>query len=409
MSATATSHVSEAAINALFAVIYRLRDTPPLTPGAAQALREQARQSDAVDTLAETGLKADGDELLTQISRVDAGLDRWFTFGEKPSTYPVNQVAYLLRHSGKRELERAFLAVWRLHFRQDRVGTDAPDPPVRSRRAPEKRPAPPRLREPEARRQAAAPPAAPVQKAAPPPAAAPAPSIEPEPPAPETSAADAAPRIEPQPRIDPRSISRAPEPAARQPAQQPRHDPQPDFHSAIEAELFGDPEEAPDDETAVTAADGADHQGQDDDGLTMLGEALSGASGPPARKDANGTGEVTDYWRVPPVILMALGGVPPTNIALVPIQGDSMVPTLLDGDVAVIDTRHRLPSPDGIYALNDAFGGIVVKRLEVIANADDKFPMVQVISDNPKYEPRHLYLDEIQVVGRVLRKFGHVS
>jgi hypothetical protein len=118
---------------------------------------------------------------------------------------------------------------------------------------------------------------------------------------------------------------------------------------------------------------------------------------------------VVDNWNIPPTILMALGGLPASNVGFVRNQGDSMVPTLLDGDVAVIDTRHTIPSPDGLYAVRDSFGAAIIKRLSMMTSGGSTIPIVQLMSDNPKYEARRLQLDEVRILGRVVRKFGHVT
>ena len=50
-------------------------------------------------------------------------------------------------------------------------------------------------------------------------------------------------------------------------------------------------------------------------------------------------------------------------------EGDAMVPTLIAGDRVVIDIGHKEPTPDGLYAIRDAFGGLVVRRLQVFRSA----------------------------------------
>jgi phage repressor protein C with HTH and peptisase S24 domain len=82
-----------------------------------------------------------------------------------------------------------------------------------------------------------------------------------------------------------------------------------------------------------------------------------------------------------------------------------MTPTIEDGDVVFVDTRHRVPSPPGIYALADEFGGVVVKRLEVTSRPGDEMITVQISSDNPRHSTRELNLDEIQIVGRYIGRF----
>lgn len=113
---------------------------------------------------------------------------------------------------------------------------------------------------------------------------------------------------------------------------------------------------------------------------------------------------VRDHWRLPDWLFARMNA-RPQNIAAFPVQGDSMFPTLSDGDVIFVDTRHRAPSPDGIYALSDEFGGVIVKRLEVISRPGDEIVLVSIISDNPRHKVRELTLPEISIVGRYVGRF----
>lgn len=139
-------------------------------------------------------------------------------------------------------------------------------------------------------------------------------------------------------------------------------------------------------------------------GITIVSEGVPGKNGMTFAAE-----NISDWWRVPPAILTAMGNVKPTDITFVPVQGDSMAPTLIEGDVVIVDTRHRWPSPDGLYALNDAFGGVIVKRLEVTSKPSEEEARVDVISDNPRHPTKNWSLEELRIVGRVLRKFGHVQ
>jgi transcriptional regulator with XRE-family HTH domain len=80
--------------------------------------------------------------------------------------------------------------------------------------------------------------------------------------------------------------------------------------------------------------------------------------------------------------------------------GDSMVPTLMSGDRVIVDTGHKTPSPDGLYAIRDSFDGIVVKRLQVVRSAAK--PRVKIISDNPNHAAEEVPLNELEIVGKVL-------
>ncbi len=58
-----------------------------------------------------------------------------------------------------------------------------------------------------------------------------------------------------------------------------------------------------------------------------------------------------------------------------------------------------------IYVLADEFGGVVVKRLEVVSRPGEEDVMVRVLSDNSKHEPAVWNLTEISIIGRYLGRF----
>lgn len=88
----------------------------------------------------------------------------------------------------------------------------------------------------------------------------------------------------------------------------------------------------------------------------------------------------------------------PAQLRMMHVEGDSMVPTLLDGDTVLVDMTRRTPNPPGIFVLDDGIG-LVAKRLEHIANSDP--PAVRVISDNSFYSPYERTAEEIHIVGRI--------
>ena len=88
----------------------------------------------------------------------------------------------------------------------------------------------------------------------------------------------------------------------------------------------------------------------------------------------------------------------PSQLRIMHVQGDSMIPTLNDGDAVLVDMSRKTPSPPGIFVLDDGMG-LVAKRLEHIPNSDP--PAVRVISDNAVYGPYERTVDEVHVVGRI--------
>lgn len=89
----------------------------------------------------------------------------------------------------------------------------------------------------------------------------------------------------------------------------------------------------------------------------------------------------------------------PSQLRIMQVQGDSMEPTLRDGDVVLVDMGRRSPNPSGIFVLDDGIG-LVAKRLDYVANKEP--PTVRVISDNKLYPEYERTAEEIYIVGRIL-------
>lgn len=88
------------------------------------------------------------------------------------------------------------------------------------------------------------------------------------------------------------------------------------------------------------------------------------------------------------------------RIKIIETFGDSMSPTIQSGDRVIIDADHIVPSPDGLYAIRDRYGSIVVKRLQSLRKGDP--PVIRIISDNKAHDPEDVSADEIAIIGRVL-------
>jgi phage repressor protein C with HTH and peptisase S24 domain len=85
--------------------------------------------------------------------------------------------------------------------------------------------------------------------------------------------------------------------------------------------------------------------------------------------------------------------------ALVELQGDSMSPTLLDGDVVLIDTRSQVVEDNGVFVFAQR-SKLRVKRIQRRMNG-----ALKIISDNPAYEAEELTpqeSDDFRVIGRVV-------
>lgn len=92
-------------------------------------------------------------------------------------------------------------------------------------------------------------------------------------------------------------------------------------------------------------------------------------------------------------------GLDPRRLALIDVRGDSMSPTINDGDLILLDTREGQQTTEGIYAINLA-GGLLVKRLRLRLSG-----AVEVVSDNERYGTETIngdQLAQLHIVGRVV-------
>jgi len=91
--------------------------------------------------------------------------------------------------------------------------------------------------------------------------------------------------------------------------------------------------------------------------------------------------------------------VPRQYLALLTVKGDSMSPTLNDGDLILVDMRASRLEDSAIYVL-EFEDALLVKRVQRKLDGT-----VVVKSDNPLYEPEILEKDKaesLRIVGRVV-------
>ncbi|MEN6423012.1 MAG: S24 family peptidase [Smithella sp.] len=88
----------------------------------------------------------------------------------------------------------------------------------------------------------------------------------------------------------------------------------------------------------------------------------------------------------------------PKNMSLVKVSGDSMEDTLLDGDLILVNhSKNYLDPQGGLYEITvDNY--IMIKRIELIAHEKK----IKIISDNQKYSPIEVDLDQVKINGKVI-------
>lgn len=88
----------------------------------------------------------------------------------------------------------------------------------------------------------------------------------------------------------------------------------------------------------------------------------------------------------------------PDNMSLIKVSGDSMEPTLLSGDLVLVDhSRTNVSVPGGIYAISIDHE-IMIKRIQVLFHEGK----LKIISDNRNYEPMDIEAEKVRINGKVI-------
>ncbi|MBE0492099.1 MAG: LexA family transcriptional regulator [Sulfurospirillum sp.] len=84
------------------------------------------------------------------------------------------------------------------------------------------------------------------------------------------------------------------------------------------------------------------------------------------------------------------------NVEAINVIGDSMEPTLTDGDIVFFDRSSTNPCRTGIYILTTP-AGLFIKRLQLQANGK-----VALVSDNKNYSDEIINANDVRILGKVL-------
>ncbi len=120
-----------------------------------------------------------------------------------------------------------------------------------------------------------------------------------------------------------------------------------------------------------------------------------------ALRNVNGRGaiqnpQIVDYVSFQPEWLGRALNVDSRNMALVEVIGDSMSPTIDEGDLVLVDLREARFRHDGVYVMRTG-GDLAVKRLQRQPDGN-----LLIRSDNAAYESATVKPDEVALLGRVV-------
>jgi transcriptional regulator with XRE-family HTH domain len=119
------------------------------------------------------------------------------------------------------------------------------------------------------------------------------------------------------------------------------------------------------------------------------------------RKEASHTDLIKpDGWVFPANFVREQLQASPKHLLVIEAEGDSMAPTIMPGERVVVDTGHKTPSPDGLYAIRDSFDNVIIRRLQLLRATRPS--RVKIISDNPKHATEEVALGVVEIVGKAL-------
>lgn len=101
------------------------------------------------------------------------------------------------------------------------------------------------------------------------------------------------------------------------------------------------------------------------------------------------------HWHLPAAEFKTITSVNPSNIKMLRVQGDSMQPTINEGDWVWVDTSNNFISSDGMYLIK-MHTGLAVKRLQ------SGLSNIVIKSDNASYSDITADVGEVQIVGKVV-------
>jgi SOS-response transcriptional repressor LexA len=116
--------------------------------------------------------------------------------------------------------------------------------------------------------------------------------------------------------------------------------------------------------------------------------------------------EAEDFEKldIPDYFVKMIGGANMIKtIEAINVTGESMEPTLNDGDIIFVDVSKKDYIKDGIYAIHTLEDGLLVKRIQKRADAH-----FDIISDNQVFQNQTIPKDELTIYGKVVSSFGSV-
>jgi phage repressor protein C with HTH and peptisase S24 domain len=88
----------------------------------------------------------------------------------------------------------------------------------------------------------------------------------------------------------------------------------------------------------------------------------------------------------------------PSNVSRLTIHGPTMAPTLLDGDLVLVDQGKTAILQGSLYALSFGGDSLIVNRLETRPGG-----VLRILSDNSEITPPYeVAINQVQIIGQII-------
>lgn len=111
---------------------------------------------------------------------------------------------------------------------------------------------------------------------------------------------------------------------------------------------------------------------------------------------------IIDEWVFPDGYLSSVLNVSHGRTLILPVVGDSMIPTYQPGDRILVDLQQSTMTIDAVYVISDGESPPQIKRLQRVLFSQPQ--MVDIISDNSAHSTQRVELDRLAIIGRVAGK-----
>jgi phage repressor protein C with HTH and peptisase S24 domain len=117
--------------------------------------------------------------------------------------------------------------------------------------------------------------------------------------------------------------------------------------------------------------------------------------------------DVIAEWGIPPAFVRQTLQASPSSIFIVNAVDDSLAPTFLSGDRAIIDASQKTYRGEGIYALQDQDGNMLLRVLTKVIVNPSKEGNIGVSTTKPG-ETYFTTLASLNIRGRAVGKIGKI-